>query len=79
MWYTVCTSHACWDITGYSDPFCPLIVSICGRWLKGKFVHKKSSHQGDVSLLKSATKDEKIIEHTGLLLSFQGAHSPSNY
>ena len=47
-----CTTHACWDVTGYSDPFLPLKVPIRGRLPEG--VHKEKAVPGRCPLDKTS-------------------------
>lgn len=69
VWYTVCTTHTCWDVT---DLFWPLIVSICSRWLKGIPTNTYEGKQfpGECLIAKPVTKDEKTKDLTLRLASY---------
>ena len=60
-----CTAHSCWDVTGYSDPFRPLNVPICGRLLEG--VHKKKAVPGGCPIAKTGHQKGKKERNTALL------------
>ena len=72
-----CTAHACWDVTGYSNPFRPFKVPICGRLLKG--VHKKKSSSRGCPVAKTGLQRGKNRKNSGLLFNLQNPHTPPTY
>ena len=71
------TAHACWDVTGYSDPFRPLKVPICGRLLEG--VHKKKAVPGGCPIAKTGHQKGKRREIQDFFFKLQRPYSPPTY